>query len=92
VEYVKLINSNNTLKTKIMKLSTLVVSEYFALSGVHLNKISDILVRVRNAPPFFGGIRVVPQGDILQLLDSSAKDGQQPNEEDGKVQGHDCRF
>ena len=75
-----------------MKLSTLVVSECFALSGEHLNKISDILVRVRNAPPFFGGIRVVPEGDILQLLYSSAQDGQQPDEEEGKVHGHDCRF
>jgi hypothetical protein len=73
--YVNFLNKNPSLKSKILKLTTLVVSEFFALDGHDIDKVSEILQAVRNRRgAFMGGIRLIPEGDVLQLLQARDQD------------------
>jgi ATP-dependent DNA helicase PIF1 len=59
--------TNKELKSRLMKITTLIIDEISMVSGELLDFISNIFASLHNNAIAFGGINVVLVGDLFQL-------------------------
>jgi ATP-dependent exoDNAse (exonuclease V) alpha subunit len=63
----KFIVRNKTIRERYQRLQVLIIDEVSMLSAELLDKIDDLMRRMRRSPRVFGGVQIVLLGDFYQL-------------------------